>query len=212
VSDIPRFYCQPAEAFFDYIGEISLIKDFSSTMDVVLTEEEKAEMEAAEKEADAEATGTKEDVAKATAAAAATEAPTGATATETEPQSSLAHHSSFSKPGASTNAAASGSTDHIAKKAEGGAVGDADKGKKAKAKLTPEQRAKLAELEAKRDEEKEKRYVYMIVGNLTCAGSRRCKKSSSSVFGPLSMPNTQEMPTTKRPKCLRAEFVSKQRT
>lgn len=145
----------------DYIGEISLVKDFTSTMDAVLTEEEKAEMQAAERQAEAEATGTKEAASAATAgvSTSGTATPTPAAVdgtTEAEaagPGTHLAHHSSFSKANGS---AASGSVsgDGVAKKDTAAAV---DEKKKGKAKLTPEQRAKLDELEAKRDAEKEKR-------------------------------------------------------
>ena len=155
----------PAEAFLDYIGEISLVKDFTSTMDAVLTEEEKAQMQEAEKQAEAEATGTKEAASAATAGVStsgtATPAPgdidgTAPTNGPAEgPGSHLAHHSSFSKTGAGGSAPTGGSTVSGAAK---DATAEVQKdNKKGKAKLTPEQKAKLDELEAKRDEEKEKR-------------------------------------------------------
>ena len=168
------------EAFLDYIGEISLIKDFTSTMDAVLTEEEKAAMEQAEMEAEAEATGTKESVSGATAATNAGSSgfttPTtaaagadGATAVP-EPGTHLAHHSSFSKGQTGTAATETpGGADGVAKK-PAAVVEDKKKGK---AKLTPEQRVKLDELEAKRDEEKEKRYV---AHSLNEENSRRRKE------------------------------------
>ncbi|KAL7421589.1 DnaJ-like protein [Cryptotrichosporon argae] len=146
------------KAFEDYIGEIALVKDFTTTMDVVMSPEEKAEMEAAAAEA-AAADPTAADVAATTAAAdtpaaaatggasaesAAAPAParlTAADAPETQSQS-LAHRSSFS--------ASSSSTDLKQKQ-------DGKVEKKVKAKLSPEQKAKLDALEAEKEKERKDR-------------------------------------------------------
>lgn len=161
------------EAFYDYIGEISLVKDFTSTMDVVMTPEERAAMEAAEEEANgpkgaAEGTGTATAPAASTTApvagdntAAATSSGTAAStaASTAESNTALAHHSSFSSSEktsgqATPTATASGSSSHLAKKDDGASAAATKKGK---AKLSPEQKAKLDELERKQDEDKKRR-------------------------------------------------------
>lgn len=143
--------------------------DFTSTMDVVMTPEERAEMEAAEKEAEAESKGepTAASVKHATTSvpsqnpAAAEEAdpavPVTATGTTSATDShgapaaedslrSLSLHTG-ERPAAQS---ASSSSDQLSKQKEKG---------KGKSKLTPEQKAKLDELEKKQDEEKEKRWA-----------------------------------------------------
>nr|ODN97562.1 hypothetical protein L204_02980 [Cryptococcus depauperatus CBS 7855] len=142
------------------IGEIALVKDFTTTMDVVMTPEEKAEMEVAAKansEAAAEASAPTE---KTSAAAAATAAqtiadPLGRPAAEAVPvdtvkeDKSLAIHSSTSASGTSTP------TD----KGEGhvGATKKLESARKGKSKLTPEQKAQLEALEKKQEEQKQER-------------------------------------------------------
>jgi hypothetical protein len=160
------------------IGEISLVKDFTSTMDVVMTPEERAAMEAAEGEGvDPSATGeTVSGEASATnvpagtgpgisseagldgtptASSAAAPAPSHLDGTPAhQPEASnttLAHHSSFSTP---PPGSASASTDQLSKKPGEAQLG---KDKKGKHKLSPEQKAQLDALEKKRDEEKLKR-------------------------------------------------------
>ncbi|ORX36585.1 X-domain of DnaJ-containing-domain-containing protein [Kockovaella imperatae] len=160
------------EAFFDYIGEISLVKDFTSTMDVVMTPEERAEMEAA-KNAETEniqheTSGADSETTTATAAASTTagtvpgasmtaataekssEAPLSGTAPAQTEQSgsSLAHHSSFSSSNTPTPSASS---------TELGKASPGPKDKKGKHKLSPEQKAQLDALEKKRDAEKSAR-------------------------------------------------------
>ncbi|WWD17241.1 hypothetical protein CI109_101679 [Kwoniella shandongensis] len=140
------------EAFFDYIGEIALVKDFTSTMDVVMTPEERAEMEAA-KEADGEEAipGSTSAAAGAEATAAAPTQPAEATSVpEANINTSLAHHSSFSGS-ASNPPSASGSTDQLSKKGAG------EKDKKLKPKLTPEQKAQLEAIEKKQEAERKSR-------------------------------------------------------
>ncbi|GFZ43891.1 DnaJ homolog subfamily C member 7 homolog [Saitozyma sp. JCM 24511] len=166
------------EAFFDYIGEISLVKDFTSTMDVVMTPEERAAMEAAEREAEGVDPSTTGETVSGegsatnvpagtgisseadlngtpTASSGAAPAPThldGNPAHQAEASNtSLAHHSSFSTP---PPGSASASTDQLSKKPGEAHTG---KDKKGKHKLSPEQKAQLDALEKKRDEEKQKR-------------------------------------------------------
>ena len=142
-----------------------LIEDFTSTMDVVMTEEEKAEMEAAAGE-DAETTPGATPATTAAAAGGATPAtpagPTAATpaaasaAPTAGPGTDLAHHASF-------NSLPSGATTpegtHEKPSTVGAASKDTAAAKKSKAKLTPEQKAKLAELEAAKDKDRAKRFV-----------------------------------------------------
>ena len=122
-------------------------------MDVVMTEEERAEMEAAAKESDA--AGVEGDVDVDPAATSPTvkvSEPTASTAsttpaaTATEPSTSL----STSSPSTTPNATPSASSTDLSKK---GAAA------KKKPKLTPEQRAQLDALEKKRDDEKKVRWV-----------------------------------------------------
>jgi hypothetical protein len=147
--------------------ELELMIDFTSTMDVVMTPEERAEMEAAEKESAGEAKGepTAASVHEATAAADVSDintstpvTATGTTTTAGATSTSAAEDSlrqlslNGERPGPSTTqtASPSSSSDQIAKQRE-------KEKAKGKAKLSPEQKAKLDELEKKQDEEKEKR-------------------------------------------------------
>ncbi|OCF40390.1 hypothetical protein I317_05825 [Kwoniella heveanensis CBS 569] len=157
------------EAFFDYIGEIALVKDFTSTMDVVMTPEERAEMEAAKEASENDTTvtvpGETELAAAAAAGATTTTASEGASVNPTaagaanaaaeESNASLTHHTSFSTSG-SASASASGSVSVSA----GGSGKEKDK--KGKPKLTPEQKAKLEELEKKQEAEKEERVEKLV--------------------------------------------------
>ena len=152
------------EAFFDYIGEIALVKDFTSTMDVVMTEEEKAEMEAAK------------ESSKEAAAAAAPGAASDPSVETAKPASAPG-----SKPGSAPGSARP-SVDKAAAgvagmklseerlngdttptgEGSGAEVGAHIPGKKAddkkgKAKLTPEQKAKLEELDNAKEQERKER-------------------------------------------------------
>ncbi|WWC62035.1 uncharacterized protein I303_104623 [Kwoniella dejecticola CBS 10117] len=157
------------EAFFDYIGEIALVKDFTKTMDVVMTPEERAEMEAAKEagETDPTVPGDAELAAAASAGATTTAAAEGTTtnpvpaAAAEESNTSLAHHSSFSG-----SASASGSVSASGSASGSLSAGSGGKDKKGKPKLTPEQKAKLDELEKKQEEERKAR-VDALVSKLT---------------------------------------------
>lgn len=125
----------------DYIGEIALVKDFTSTMDVVMTPEEKAAMEeAAKAEEAADTPASAAEIGKAadaaTAGAAAAAAGTAA-AGSTSPSKS-------SPEGSTTDL-----TQHTGKKEY--------KDVKGKTKLTPEQKAKLDELESQKEKERKAR-------------------------------------------------------
>jgi len=143
---------------------VKLKPDFTSTMDVVMTPEERAEMEAA-KEAEAAEPGA--GAAAAAAASAGSEqtaeapgaAPAAAatnpipSAVAEESNTSLAHHSSFTeKPGqaAPSSTSASTSKTDLAKH-------DQSKDKKGKPKMSPEQKAQLEALEKKQEAEKQAR-------------------------------------------------------
>ncbi|KAK4685354.1 hypothetical protein P7C73_g4804, partial [Tremellales sp. Uapishka_1] len=148
------------EAFFDYIGEIALVKDFTTTMDVVMTPEEKAEMEAAAGDPDAAAASQ----AKSDAAVDATAHPAAettspeertATAASAEHNTALAHHSSFSTnspPSSSATTTAPGTASPSST-----SLDQATKDKKVKPKLTPEQKAKLEAIEAEKEKQKKER-------------------------------------------------------
>ncbi len=137
--------------------------DLTSTMDVVMSPEERAEMEAAAEQGDPAA----QEALKSTESSTATPSSAAETASTTpEPtvtyansagpsNSSLAHHSSF-------GASASGSTNDMSRK---GVQAGKDK-KGGRLKLTPEQRAQLEALETKKDEEKKARSVQSVCVDL----------------------------------------------
>lgn len=130
----------------DYIGEIALVKDFTSTMDVVMTPEEKAAMEAAAKAEEGAATpATAAEIGKA-ADAAESSASAAAPGTASAASSSAEPSSKTSPANSNTDLA-----HHTGKKAE---FTD-----KSKTKLTPEQKAKLDELESQKEKERKVRYV-----------------------------------------------------
>ncbi|AFR92460.2 hypothetical protein C343_00330 [Cryptococcus neoformans C23] len=155
------------EAFFDYIGEIALVKDFTTTMDVVMSPEEKAEMEAAAK-ADAEASAEATEPSSKTSAAASAAAASAAADPLGQSVAGAANEAAQAEVGVSgenqalaLHSSASGTNTPTAKAdGEADAVGAAKKpesSKKGKPKLTPEQKAQLEALEKKQDEEKQKR-------------------------------------------------------
>ncbi|TXT04842.1 hypothetical protein VHUM_03925 [Vanrija humicola] len=155
------------EAFYDYIGEIALVKDFTSTMDVVMTPEERAEMEAAKAEA-AGAAGTSNPVPAAPTgidskegveAKLAAEAKAAAEAAPVNRASTSADGPpGYDSPasGGSTPAEAGSSSD-LAGKKEDKKGEDKKEDKKGKAKLTAEQKAKLDALEEEKDKERKAR-------------------------------------------------------
>jgi hypothetical protein len=125
-------------------------------MDVVMSPEEKAEMEAAaeeEKAATASASNPAASPATATAAPTADATHPNPSVAAEKSETSLAHHSSFSAQPSS-----SGSSSDLAKKHEHG-----KDVKKTKPKLTPEQKAQLDALEKKKDEERKARWVVKLL-------------------------------------------------
>lgn len=136
------------------------MKDFTSTMDVVMTPEERAEMEAAQEVEKDKAQGSVPSAEKVAAASAGVDtsvpsvntSPTPGVSAEPVHGSSLAHHSSFSS---SSTPTAVGSSSDLSKPTPG-------KDKKGKPKMTPEQKAKLEALEKKQEAEKKARYVIRV--------------------------------------------------
>lgn len=158
-----------AEAFHDYIGEISLVKDFTSTMDAVMTDEEKAEMEAAK--AAGESAAAAEDAAATPVAGASASASVPASGDDKASDHSVPASSGASfatgttaataGPGpAKADDASSTTSGHLNKHDPNVAAANAAKAesdKKGKQKLSPEQKAKLEELDNKKEEERKKR-------------------------------------------------------
>lgn len=155
-----------AEAFYDYIGEIALVKDFTSTMDAVMTPEERAEMEAAKAGGAAAA-----DAPVEGSPAAAQTAEAGAAAPATAPAAAPpaaaaagAKADGVATPVPSATPAAEASAASSTHGAETGTeIGHhmpnntAKDDKKGKPKLTPEQKAKLEELEAAKEKDRKAR-------------------------------------------------------
>lgn len=137
-------------------------------MDVIMTPEERAEMEVAAENGDAaaqEALKSSTSSTDAVAANAQTAPTTPLPATtaarptnETSANTSIAHHSTFAS-------SPSGSSTEVNKKDS-----QAARDKKAKPKLTPEQRAQLDALEKKKDEEKRARLVKNITVDIADGG------------------------------------------
>lgn len=117
------------ERFVDLIGEISLLKDFGKASEILMSDEEREEIEKnmkAQQQAD-----------KPAAASGVEGAPAAAAEGE--------------KPAAAGEPAAEGTTVGAA------AAAAAEEKKHAKTKVTPEQRAKLEELEAKKEKQERER-------------------------------------------------------
>ncbi|KAJ9126384.1 hypothetical protein QFC24_002122 [Naganishia onofrii] len=159
------------ERFKDLIGEISLVKDFTSTMDVMMTDEERAEMEGEVSGAGAKATGPEAGTTGVpvnpldtqTAQTAPDYTGTGlhaeqaqgtstpASRTSTDHNGHMTLHSGGTPSGSGT-ATPTGTGTHVAGKPE--EKKDVGKGK---AKLTPEQKAKLQALDDEKERAREER-------------------------------------------------------
>ncbi|CAD6905038.1 unnamed protein product [Tilletia controversa] len=139
------------ERFVHLIGEISLMKDMTKASEIVMTEEEKAEMEKAMRADAAAANGEQPstptqqhiDAEKVPTSEAGASSATGAASAAT-PEGAAA---------ASASTASVNSTD--ASKSPAAAAAAADK--KGRSKLTPEQKQKLEVFEKEAEAEKEKR-------------------------------------------------------
>jgi hypothetical protein len=179
------------ERFKDLIGEISLVKgewvrglagqgaklrmetDFTSTMDVMMTDEERAEMEAEASGAAAGASGsdpathtspldskTAQTVPDFTGTGLPAEHAQTASASATPPRRASHDHNghmtlhSGETPSGSGTGTPTGSGTHVAGKADEKKDKDVSKGK---AKLTPEQKAKLQALEEEKEKAREAR-------------------------------------------------------
>lgn len=148
------------ERFVDYIGEISLLKDFGKASEIIMSEEEKAELEQKLQEeqkatqAGGAAAGTAGAADPATGATepGATTTPSGAAAAGDAPSSSLTDSPAG---GAGTPADPTGthlqSHDPKANRKSSAAQ------QAASTKLTPEQREKLEALEKEKEVAEEKR-------------------------------------------------------
>ncbi|KAL9938049.1 hypothetical protein V8E36_002672 [Tilletia maclaganii] len=140
------------ERFVDIIGEISLMKDMTKASEIVMTEEEKAELEKTMRAESAAANGEQvstpvEEGEKPAASATAS----GATPTLTPSASSTAVGSSTadSSSAAAPSGTGSSSEVHLASGASSKPGG--------RNKLTAEQKQKLSEFEREKEAEKEKR-------------------------------------------------------
>ncbi|KAG8904933.1 hypothetical protein FRB99_000987 [Tulasnella sp. 403] len=152
------------ERFHDLIGEISLMKEMTNLADVMMTDEERAELEK-EKEKDPAATGP----SVVTPSAASQNSPPPPQAAEldaklseaqaTDPQKLAAHVGALSIHSGSPSSGAEGSDKKLGPSEE--KPGD----KKGKSKLTPEQRRRIEELEASRKKAMEER-VEMLTKKL----------------------------------------------
>lgn len=146
------------DAFYDYIGDLSLVKDATSTADVMMTPEEKEALEKAEEEEREKEKAKRQSGSAAVGAAAssldssatpiAPVDPTTATGTTASETPSL-HTSSLATSSQNTPAASSTDVSKTDKAAQAH--------KKGKPKMTPEQKAQLDALEKKQDEEKKQR-------------------------------------------------------
>ena len=125
------------ERFVDLIGEISLIKDFGKASEIMMTEEEKEELEAQ----------MKADHKKANP----TDAPASVDAAAAAPKTDLPTEATTAGDAAARKAAEAGATSEE--------IAEAKKKEDAKQKqrLTPEQKAKLEELEKEKEENERKR-------------------------------------------------------
>ncbi|KAI5452557.1 DnaJ-like protein [Naganishia albida] len=161
------------ERFKDLIGEISLVKDFTSTMDVMMTDEERAEMEAEASGTAAAASGaepaahaspldskTAQTVPDFTGTGLPAEHAQAASASATPPRRTSQDHNghmtlhSGETPSGSGTGTPTGTGSHVAGKADEKKDKDVSKGK---AKLTPEQKAKLQALEEEKEKAREAR-------------------------------------------------------
>ncbi|KAJ9099875.1 hypothetical protein QFC21_003880 [Naganishia friedmannii] len=158
------------ERFKDLIGEISLVKDFTSTMDVMMTDEERAEMEGDTPGAGAKATGgqagapvnpldtkTAQTAPDYTGTGLHAEhgqgASTPASRTSTDHNGHMTLHTGGTPSGSGT-ATPTGTGTHVAGKTEEKKDKEVGKGK---AKLTPEQKAKLQALDDEKEKAREER-------------------------------------------------------
>lgn len=131
------------------------MKDFTSTMDVVMSPEEKAAMEeAAKAEAEAAAPTSAADIGKAAEAATSAPADTAAGTAAGTTASGATSPGKTTPEGSSTDL-----TQHTGKKEY------KDKGK---TKLTPEQKAKLDELETQKEKERKARCVFDLASSCVC--------------------------------------------
>ncbi|KAH8918710.1 DnaJ-domain-containing protein [Atractiella rhizophila] len=152
------------EKFDDWIGEISLGKDFSKAMDISLTEEEKAELR--KEMGGASSSGPSPSLEHtntppgSSTPAATTSAQPHVTAHGTAPASKSEKSSTDAKPSAEAstgpptpNPTSAPTTTDGEKPTDQVAAADSKASKKGRPKLTPEQRAEMEKFERERREE-----------------------------------------------------------
>ncbi|KIO34080.1 hypothetical protein M407DRAFT_240722 [Tulasnella calospora MUT 4182] len=161
------------DRFYDLIGEISLMKEMTNVADVMMTEEEKAELEKEKAEAAAATAGAGAAPSASPAPQPSTEAAesTAAAAGPPPPSTPAPGADSSASPAAEPVSAGTQLTPHTGTPTglsaspgsetpeKGGRKDHLDK--KGKAKLTPEQRQKLEALEAERKKAKEERVAML---------------------------------------------------
>lgn len=154
------------ERFVDYIGEISLLKDFGKASEIMMSEEEKQEMEAKLKEEQNKSTsGAAGDAATGATEPGSTPAPAAAAAaasagTGAAPTTGATGTSSTATPeGASANASTSSTSDtHLqAHDPKSSKRPSSSSAASSSTKLTPEQKAKLEELERSKEAAEQQR-------------------------------------------------------
>ncbi|KAG8951829.1 hypothetical protein FRC04_005521 [Tulasnella sp. 424] len=162
------------DRFYDLIGEISLMKEMTNVADVMMTDEEKAELEKEkEKEKEkAEATAATAGAGPASTSQPTTETADSATTAAGPPPPSTAGADASAKAAAEPASAGTQLTPHTGTTMPSGLSSPGsetpEKGgrkdhldKKGKPKLTPEQRQKLEALEAERKKAKEERVAML---------------------------------------------------
>ncbi|PWN39708.1 DnaJ-domain-containing protein [Ceraceosorus guamensis] len=137
------------ERFVDLIGEISLLKDFGKASEIIMTEEEKKEAEEALRAQQADTPGA---VAAAEAAAKEQGAESGAAASTGASATSTGTPAGTGTQTLGAEGAASSTDSQVA-----GSGNKPPPSAKERAKLTPEQRAKLEELEREKEVQEKQR-------------------------------------------------------
>jgi hypothetical protein len=151
------------ERFVDYIGEISLLRDFGKASEIMMTEEEKAEIE---KNMKAEAAGENGEAASSPPQATASAGVPLATAEQNADAASTIPSSTTSTTPSkansttatdSTHATGTTASQHITTSED--AAASTKKPSASRPKITTEQRQKLEVLEKEKREQEEKRIV-----------------------------------------------------
>ncbi|PWN25836.1 DnaJ-domain-containing protein [Jaminaea rosea] len=149
------------ERFVDYIGEISLLKDFGKASEIMMSEEEKAEMEAKLKEEQGKsgeaATGATEPGASATPAAAAATAAASTPAGKGEATTATTNATATSETASASGSTPSSAGDTHLQAHDPKSSKRPSSSSTPSTKLTPEQKAKLEELETQKSAAEQQR-------------------------------------------------------